>query len=176
MDEHASFRTSPGANGEEAHARFGAPAPDPVTLAPGADENGLAVMLHGLLVENVAASPAKRRDLEALATPFGIVAPDADVRVTLSFGGGRCTIHDGLRSDAEVIVTADSDRIPELSLLSIRYGLPWVLDDAGKGFLRALAERKIRIRGLVDFPPRFRDTLRRTIDLVRLTRLMSVNG
>jgi hypothetical protein len=148
----------------------------PVALEPGSEENGLALMLHGLLAENLAASDAKRRDLAAIRTPFGVVATDADVRVTLAFAGGQCTIYDGLRSDAEVVITADSGKIPELSLLSIRYGVPWVLDEAGIAFVRALLRREVRIRGLVDFPPRWRDTLRRSLDLVRLTRVLSVNG
>ena len=147
-----------------------------VRLDKDAEENGLAAMLQGLLAENVAASEAKRRDLDAISTVFGIVAPDAEVKVTLVFARGGCSIHDGLRSDAEVIVTADSGKIPELSLLSIRYGLPWVLDDAGQNFLKALARREVKIRGLVDFPPNWRDTLRRTLDLVRLTRILSVNS
>lgn len=148
----------------------------PVTLDSRAEDNGLAVMLGGLLAENVEAHPEKRRDLDAIRTVFGVVAPDADVRVTLAFARGACTIYDGLRSDAEVVVTADSGKIPELSLLAIRYGLPWVLDDSGKNFLRSLARREVKIRGLVDFPPRWRDTLRRTVDLVRLTRVLSVNS
>jgi hypothetical protein len=158
------------------HAAPSAPAPERVAFAPGADDNGLAVILHGLLAENLATSAWRRRDLAAISTSFGVVAPDAEVRVTLTFDAGFCTLHDGLLSDAEVVITADSERIPELSLLAIRHGLPWVLDDAGKSFLRALAERKIRIGGLVDFPPRPRATLRRAMDLVRLTRVLSVNA
>src|SRR3989442_609929 len=65
------------------------PSESPVTLAPGADENGLAVMLQGLLAENLAASDAKRRDAGAIATSFGVIAPDAEVQVTLEFARGR---------------------------------------------------------------------------------------
>jgi hypothetical protein len=150
---------------------------DPIALDSRAEENGLAAMVQGLLSENVAASAGKRADFEAIHTSFAIVAPDADVAITLLFAGGRCTIHDGLLPEAEVVITADSGKIPELSLLQIRYGLPWVLDEAGQGFVRALVKREIRIGGLVDLPfPRPRDTLRRAFDLVRLTRVLSVNG
>jgi hypothetical protein len=152
---------------------------DAVTMDPAAEDNGLAVMLHGLLVENLAASEDKRRDFAAISTVFGVVAPDADVRVTLVFDHerrGHCTIHDGLRTDAEVIITADSAKIPELSLLTIRYGVPWLLDETGQGFVRSLARQEVKIRGLVDFPPRLRDTARRALDLLRLTRVLSVHG
>jgi hypothetical protein len=149
---------------------------DTITVDAAAEENGLAAMLAGLLGENIAASDGKRRDFEAIRTRFSVVAPDAEVAVTLAFDGGRCTILDGER-DAEVTITADSGKIPEMSLLQIRYGLPWVLDDAGKGFLRSLAAREIKIAGLVDFPiPKPFASLRRAIDLVRLTRVLSVNG
>ncbi|MSP60921.1 MAG: hypothetical protein EXR72_11365 [Myxococcales bacterium] len=148
---------------------------DSITLDPGADDNGLAAMLSGLLSENLAASEAKRRDFEAIRTHFGVVAPDAEVAVTLAFDRGRCTVYDGLRPEAEVVITADSEKIPSLSLLQIRYGLPWVLDEAGRQFVRALLRREIKIAGLVDFPiPRPLDSLRRALDLVRLTRVLSV--
>jgi hypothetical protein len=150
---------------------------DDITLDASAGDNGLAAMLFGLLGENLQASDAKRRDFAQIVTRFAVVAPDAEVSVTLAFEGGRCTIYDGLRGDPEVVITADSGKIPELSLLEIRYGLPWILDDAGKGFLRALAKREIRIDGLVELPiPNLLHTVRRAIDLVRLTRVLSVNG
>jgi hypothetical protein len=150
---------------------------DVITLDPAADDNGLAAMLQGLLGENVAASAAKRRDFEAIRTTFAVVAPDAEVAITLVFEHGRCTIHQGVRPSAEVVITADSEKIPSLSLLQIRYGLPWVLDEAGQGFVRALLKGEVKIAGLVDLPiPSVRASLRRAIDLVRLTRVLSVNG
>ncbi len=150
---------------------------DAITVDASAEENGLAAMLQGLLAENIAASDAKRRDFEAIRTNFAVVAPDAEVAITLAFAGGRCTIYDGQRPDAEVVITADSGKIPEMSLLQIRYGLPWVLDEAGQSFVKALLRREIRISGLVDLPvPRPFDTLCRGHDLVRLTRVLSVNG
>jgi hypothetical protein len=149
---------------------------DPIRLDPSADENGLAAMLQGLLGENLAASWSKRRDFDAIRTTFAVVAPDAEVSVTLSFDGRGCTILDGVRHDAEVVITADAEKIPSLSLLKIRYGLPWVLDEAGQQFVRALLAREVKIEGLVDLPiPRPRESLRRALDLVRLTRVLSVS-
>ena len=60
---------------------------DPVTLDARAAENGLAMMLQGLLAENLAASASKRRDFDSISSTFGIVAPDAEVTVTLEFEG-----------------------------------------------------------------------------------------
>jgi hypothetical protein len=149
---------------------------DVVTLDAQAADNGLAMMLQGLLAENLAASDKKRRDFESMSSTFGIVAPDAEVTVTLAFSDGRCTIYDGLRHEPDLVITADSGKIPEMSLLSIRYGLPWLLDDNGKNFVRALVKREIRIDGLIRIPPTPFRTARAALDLVRLTRILSVNS
>ena len=149
---------------------------DVVTLDAQAADNGLAMMLQGLLAENLAASDKKRRDFESMSSTFGIVAPDAEVTVTLAFSDGRCTIYDGLRHEPDLVITADSGKIPEMSLLSIRYGLPWLLDDNGKNFVRALLKREIRIDGLVRIPPTPLRTAKAALDLVRLTRILSVNS
>ncbi|MCU1282975.1 MAG: hypothetical protein JWM53_6521, partial [bacterium] len=111
---------------------------DVVTLDAQAADNGLAMMLQGLLAENLAASADKRRAFDSMSSTFGIVAPDAEVTVTLAFSAGRCTIYDGLRHEPDLVITADSGKIPEMSLLSIRYGMPWLLDENGKNFVRAL--------------------------------------
>ena len=149
---------------------------DVVTLDAQAADNGLAMMLQGLLAENLAASDKKRRDFESMTSTFGIVAPDAEVTVTLAFAGGRCTIYDGLRHEPDLVITADSGKIPEMSLLSIRYGLPWLLDENGKNLVRALLRREIRIDGIVRIPPTPLRTARAALDLVRLTRILSVNS
>ena len=149
---------------------------DVVTLDAQAADNGLAMMLQGLLAENLAASDKKRRDFESMSSTFGIVAPDAEVTVTLAFSDGRCTIYDGLRHEPDLVITADSGKIPEMSLLSIRYGLPWLLDDNGKNFVRALLRREIRIDGLLRIPPTPLKTAKAALDLVRLTRILSVNS
>jgi hypothetical protein len=152
---------------------------DVVTLDAQAAENGLAMMLQGLMAENLAVSDKKRRDFESMSSTFGLVAPDADVTVTLAFGDGRCTIYDGLRHEPDAVITADSGRIPEMSLLSIRYGLPWLLDEHGKSFVRALLQREIRIDGLIRIPSsplRAFRSAKAAIDLVRLTRILSVNS
>ena len=72
---------------------------DVVTLDAQAADNGLAMMLQGLLAENLAASDKKRRDFESMSSTFGIVAPDAEVTVTLAFEDEHYTIYDGLRHE-----------------------------------------------------------------------------
>jgi hypothetical protein len=151
---------------------------DVVTLDAQAADNGLAMMLQGLLAENLAASDAKRRDFESMSSTFGIVAPDAEVTVTLEFGRGRCTIYDGLRHEPDLVITADSGKIPELSLIPFRYGVPWIVDESGqkqvKQLLVALVKREIRIDGFVRIPPTPIKTAKAALDLMRLTRILSV--
>jgi hypothetical protein len=151
---------------------------DVVTLDAQAADNGLAMMLQGLLAENLAASDAKRRDFESMSSTFAIVAPDAEVTVTLEFGSGRCTIYDGLRHEPDLVITADSGRIPELSLIPFRYGVPWILDENGqrqvKQVLLAFLRREIKIDGFMRLPPTPLRTAKAALDLVRLTRILSV--
>jgi hypothetical protein len=149
---------------------------DMVTLDAQAADNGLALMLQGLLAESIAADSGKRRAFEAMTSTLAIVAPDAEVTVTLVFDGGRCTIYDGMRHEPALVITADSGKIPELSLLKIRYGLPWLLDENGQSFVRSLLKREIRIDGLMKMPPTPLKTARAALDLVRLTRILSVNA
>jgi hypothetical protein len=151
---------------------------DVVTLDAQAADNGLAMMLQGLLAENLAASDAKRRDFEAMSSCFAIVAPDAEVTVTLEFGNGRCTIFDGLRHEPDLVITADSGKIPELSLIPFRYGIPWIVDENGqkqvKQLLLAFLRREIKIDGFMRLPPTPLRTAKAALDLVRLTRILSV--
>ena len=149
---------------------------DLVTLDAMAADNGLALMLQGLLAESIAADEGKRRAFESMSSTLAIVAPDADVTVTLVFEGGRCTIYDGMRHEPALVITADSGKIPEMSLLKIRYGLPWLLDENGQSFVRSLLKREIRIDGLMKIPPTPLKTARAALDLVRLTRILSVNA
>ena len=100
---------------------------------------------------------------------------NASVTVTLAFADGRCTIYDGLRHEPDLVITADSGKIPEMSLLSMRYGLPWLFDEAGQSFVRALVRREIRIDGFIRIPPTPLRTAKAALDLVRLTRILSVS-
>jgi hypothetical protein len=146
-----------------------------ITLDETAQDNGLALMLHGLLEENLAAHQAKRENFAAIRTRFALIAPDAEVQVSLWFDDGHCVIYDGVRNGTEVTITADSGKIPELSQVRMRLGMPWLLDDAGKGLVLSFVQGQIAIEGLVDLPfLHIRDTLRRLYDLLRLTRVLSV--
>jgi hypothetical protein len=149
-------------------------APD-VRLAPGAEENGLAVMLADLVRQNLEAKPHKNDDFVALGGSVSIVADDADVALTLCFErGGKLTIHDGIVGIPDVTIRGPSDTILALSNmpLATRLGLPIPrLGDreaarAVRTVVGAMREGKLHVYGMA-----FHLAL-----VMRLTRVMSVNG
>src|SRR5579883_981362 len=100
--------------------------PSSIELAPGAEENGLALMLADLVRQNLDSKPHKKGDFDALDGAVSIVADDADVALTLRFDGGRLTIHDGIVGIPDVTIRGDSDTILALSNmpLATSLGLP----------------------------------------------------
>jgi hypothetical protein len=146
-----------------------------VNLAPGADENGLANMLAGLLRQNMQAKPRKQADFAALDGTVAIVAEDADVALTLRFERGeRLTIHDGIVGIPDVTIRGSSDAILALSNMPMATPLglpiPNPRDRGSVGAVRtvlsAVSRRKLHLYGVVFHLPL----------LLKLGRLMSVNG
>jgi hypothetical protein len=98
-----------------------------VQLAPGAEENGLAMMLSELVRQNLEAKPHKQADFAALRGSVSIVADDADVALTMRFErGGKLTIHDGIVGIPDVTIRGPSEAVLALSNmpLATRLGLP----------------------------------------------------
>lgn len=139
---------------------------DAVIVAPGAQENGLALMLSQLVQENLTSNPAKRWDFGRLDGRVGIVARDADVSLTLDFRRGSLVIYDGLLPGRALTITTTSERITNLSLINLVYGVPVLHDEQGQALVKDLLGGNVKIEGLLLHP----------LTLVHLTRLMSVNG
>ena len=145
-----------------------------ITLAPGADENGLAVMLADLLRQNLDQKPHKTQDLEAITGRIAIVAEDAEVAMTLRFDHGELTIHDGVVGVPDVVVRASSDIIIALSNVPLtrRLGLPVPAAGDREGrktmgeVLGAMRSGTLDVSG----------SLRNAAMMLHLTRIMSVNG
>jgi hypothetical protein len=146
-----------------------------VQLAPGAEENGLAIMMANLVRQNLEAKPHKKNDFDALEGSVSIVADDADVALTLRFErGGKLTIHDGIFGIPDVTIRGPSDGILALSNmpLATRFGLPI----PGRGDHEAIKtvrevfglmrQGRLHVYGMA-----FHLAL-----VMRLTRVMSVNG
>jgi hypothetical protein len=146
-----------------------------VSLAPGADSNGLAMMLADLVRQNLEAKPHKKGDFEALSGSVSIVADDADVALTMRFErGGRLTIHDGIVGIPDVTIRGPSDAVLALSNmpLATRLGLP-IPDPRDREsmstvrtIMGAMREGKLHVYGMAFHLPL----------VMKLTRVMSVNG
>lgn len=155
--------------------------PHAIRLAPGAEENGLAVMLSDLVRQNLEAKPQKRADFERLARPAGgrarsicIVAEDAEVALTLKFEGGDLVIHDGIVGIPDVTIRGGSDTILALSNLPLTRPLGLPLPDPRdreavktlKSVVNDVISGRFHVYGMAFHLPM----------LMRLTRVMSVNG
>jgi hypothetical protein len=146
-----------------------------VELAPGAEDNGLAIMLCDLVRQNLEAKPHKLGDFIALGGSVAIVADDADVVLTLRFEkGGKLRVYDGIVGIPDVTIRGPSDAILALSNmpLATRLGLPIPNPNDPQavktvrelfGLMRA---GKLHVYGMALHLPM----------VMKLTRVMSING
>ncbi len=167
-------RPAPAAAGRSAYATTTTPF---VSLAPGAEENGLAIMLGDLVRQNLEAKPRKMADFDALDGRVSIVADDADVALTLVFersAVGRLTIHDGIVGIPDVTIRGPSDAILALSNMPLATPLGLPLPTPGdpesmktvRDLVREMRAGKLHFYGMFFHLPL----------VMKLTRVMSVNG
>jgi hypothetical protein len=146
-----------------------------VELAPGTEDNGLAIMLADLVRQNIEAKPQKLNDFNALAGTVAIVAEDADVVLTMRFDrGGKLRIYDGIEGIPDVTIRGPSDAILALSNmpLSTPLGLP-IPRRSEPEELKTVRELfgLMRAGRLHAYGAALHIPL-----VVRLTRVMSING
>jgi len=137
-----------------------------VRLAENAQEVGLAAMIVDLIRANLEQNPGKWADLVRLDGPVSLDAVDAGVSVTLAFQGGTLIVHEGIRGSPYIRISASAEALLGLAAVKIRAGLPFLFGRDGRGLRRRLFTGQVRIAG----------AFRRPIQLIRFTRLMSVNG
>ncbi len=88
---------------------------DPILdLAPGAEENALAVELVARIRESVR-DPAAARDFASLRASVLVVAEDLGESFTLRFDHGRLTVHDGSVGVPSVTFCGDAETLRRLS-------------------------------------------------------------
>jgi len=137
----------------------------PVTLAPGAEAVGLAVMIADLIRQNLAQRPGKWSDFSRLRSRISLEARDAEVSITLAFSEGGVTVHGGIQGDPEIRISATAEALLRLAAVRIVAGLPFLFGSPGRELRAALITGQVRIAGV----------LRRPAELMRFTRLVSVN-
>ena len=107
-------------------------------------------MLGGLIEANIENSKAKRKDFDDLHARVGIWVTDIDEGVTLAFEHGSLAVHNGLQSNRDITIRAEAETVMSLSNLKIGlFGLPIYYDEVGRGVAMKLAQRKLRIDGLL---------------------------
>jgi hypothetical protein len=129
------------------------------------EPSAFAGMLGGLIEANVLASPAKRKDFDALTARVGIWVTDIDEGVTLVFAAGRLTVYNGLESARTITIRAEAETVMSMSNLKIGlFGMPIYYDEVGRGVAGKLLRGRLKIDGLL---PNFST-------LNRVTRVFSV--
>lgn len=135
-----------------------------VTYADAAP-SAFASLLGGLIEANVEKSAAKRKDLDSLDARVGVFVTDIGEGVTLELDRGTVTVHNGLSSGRDLTIRADAGTVMNLSNLRIgMFGMPVYFDSVGRGVVRELVRRRLRIEGL----------LGNVATLNTLTRILSV--
>ena len=128
-----------------------------------AEPNGLADLVGRLIEANL----ERRPDRKALLRPsvVELVASDADTAATIVLSAGAIEISNAPGSRTpDLRVVAGADDLLELSTAPLRFGFPDALDARGRSILRRIANRDVRLSGM----------LRHPIRLSRFTRLLSV--
>jgi hypothetical protein len=126
------------------------------------EPSGLAIMVGGLIDQNLGRDPTRRRLLRPSSVT--ITVPDAGVAITVRTSPNGVEVRDGADPAAHVAITADSERLLGLTSAPLRLGLPDPLDPRGRAVLRDVMAGRVRIRGMLTHPRR----------LARLSSLLSV--
>jgi len=143
-----------------------------IDLAPGAEENSLAVRLSEIIRANLAIKPHKTKDFRALRGGVLVVPQDTGEPLTMRFDLGRLTLHEGAIGVPAVTFCADERvllRLCDLPFTRI-FKLPIALEPKGRetlrGVLSTFSRGDLKIYGLTSHP-RF---------VLRFLRILSVHG
>ena len=133
-----------------------------IDLAPGAEDNLLAVELVEQVRRNVAGSIKKNHDFRTLRGSVLIVAQDTQSVLTMRFDHGRLTVHEGAVGIPSVTLCGDELVLRNLTRLRVSpwFRFPQVFrhtNSADNGttlwdLARAMAEQRLTVYGLFTHP------------------------
>jgi hypothetical protein len=129
-----------------------------------AEDIPFSYILSDLLTQNLAQHPNKMKVFKKLEASVAIDLPDIEVTVTLFFQKGMLRLEKGMVGEPELIIRTDSDKVMDLNTVSIRWGLPYYFDEAGRRVLKHMVTGKLKVKGLLSHP----------VKLTRLIKIMSV--
>jgi hypothetical protein len=95
--------------------RPGEPSNPFIDLAPGAEDNPVALELAAVIRTNLAENPKKQADFRALRGSVLMVAQDRGESLTLRFDLGRLTIHDGAVGVPSLTMCGDLEALRRLA-------------------------------------------------------------
>ena len=121
-------------------------------------------ILQGLLAGTIEKSESRQALYRKMKGVIAIELPDIEAAVTLVFQQGRMTLEPGITKNAALIIQTSSDLVTDLNLLTIRWGLPYYFDEAGRRVVGHMFSGRLKIQGLFSHP----------VLLTRLTILLSV--
>ena len=120
-----------------------------IELAPGADDNGLAIMMATMMSQNLDDHPERMPAFDRLYGRVAINAEDADVEHSLEFRGGRAVVHDGIVGIPDVTVRGTAEVVADMSRMETgRFGLPDLRGEVNRAMATALRNGELRIYGL----------------------------
>lgn len=131
-----------------------------IDLAPGAEDNPLALEIAARIRQNLAADPRKHADFRGLRGSILVVAQDLAESLTLRFDHGRLTVHDGTVGIPAVTFCGDADvlrRLPDVALSGLlRFPIVSPLARRGREtwqhLFTLLAKADFKVYGLVAHP------------------------
>jgi hypothetical protein len=113
-----------------------------------AEEIPFSSILASLLQENLDAKPHKKKVFNNL---FGVVAieiTDLEQTLYLNFSGGQLVLEKSIENKPHITVKAESEKIMGLNFISIKFGLPYYFDEAGRTVIKQLLTGEIKIQGM----------------------------
>jgi hypothetical protein len=119
-----------------------------IDLAPGADENGLAMMLATLMAQNLEDHPERLGVFGRLRGRVAILAEDADVALTLEFQRGRVVVHDGVVGIPDLTLRGEAEPIGDMSRMESWGPFPDPRGEVNRAMWKALREKRLRVFGL----------------------------
>jgi hypothetical protein len=135
-----------------------------IIILPEARELGLSVMLADLIRQNIENKPEKIKPFESLEAKVLIEIPDIQTSAGLEFYRGKLTLSKDLSGKPDLHILTDSATILDLSLLKIKFGLPYFFDKNGFTILKKILTGEIIIKGL----------LKNFSVLINLTKVISI--
>lgn len=138
-----------------------------IDLAPGAEDNSLAVRIAERIRTNIALKPTKGRGFRALRGTVQIIPEDVYLPITLRFDLGRLTVHDGAIGVPTVTVAGPLEALLHLFDLPLLPGIPRPFRSSRGAptgsIVGKLADGGVKVYGLLAHPRM----------LTRLARLLS---